>query len=310
MKTVADAQRVISLLPGATEWVCQLGLADRLVAISHECDFPTAICALPRVTQSKIDSTQSSREIDAAVKSFSDTKTSLYELDQDRVRSLKPDLILTQTLCNVCAVNERDVLQCIDDLEQHCEILDLPATSLTGVLDDSSTIWKATGRSESGIRARKAIDERIDRVRQTVEKRYSGNQVSRPKVTLLEWLDPLYCSGHWTPQLIDWAGGVDPIGQTSQPSRVLSLEKLASVNPDILLVACCGMSEQRTRGEWDAVTSGKHAADNLWLNLDAVCNQHVYHFDGSALFNRPGPRLIDALEAVTKIVEDWHAAQV
>ena len=310
MKTVADAQRIISLLPGATEWVCQLGLADRLVAISHECDFPDAIRALPRVTRSKIDSTQSSREIDNAVKALSDTKTSLYELDQGRVRSLKPDLILTQTLCNVCAVNERDVLRCIDDLEQQCEILDLPGTSLTEVLDDSSAIWKATGRSESGIRARKAIDERIDRVRQTVEKRYARNQVSRPKVTLLEWLDPLYCSGHWTPQLIDWAGGFDPIGQTSQPSRVLSLEKIASVNPDILLVACCGMSEQRTRGEWDAVTSGKHAADNLWLNLDAVCNQHVYHFDGSALFNRPGPRLIDALEAVTKIVEDWHAAQV
>ena len=309
MKTVADAQRIISLLPGATEWVCQLGLADRLVAISHECDFPDAIRALPRVTRSKIDSTQSSREIDNAVKALSDTKTSLYELDQGRVRSLKPDLILTQTLCNVCAVNERDVLGCIDDLEQQCEILDLPGTSLTEVLDDSSAIWKATGRSESGIRARKAIDERIDRVRQTVEKRYARNQVSRPKVTLLEWLDPLYCSGHWTPQLIDWAGGFDPIGQTSQPSRVLSLEKIASVNPDILLVACCGMSEQRTRGEWDAVTSGKYAADNLWLNLDAVCNQHVYHFDGSALFNRPGPRLIDALEAVTKIVEDWHAAQ-
>ncbi len=309
MKTVADAQRIISLLPGATEWVCQLGLADRLVAISHECDFPDVIRALPRVTRSKIDSTQSSREIDNAVKALSDTKTSLYELDQGRVRSLKPDLILTQTLCNVCAVNERDVLRCIDDLEQQCEILDLPGTSLTEVLDDSSAIWKATGRSESGIRARKAIDERIDRVRQTVEKRYARNQVSRPKVTLLEWLDPLYCSGHWTPQLIDWAGGFDPIGQTSQPSRVLSLEKIASVNPDILLVACCGMSEQRTRGEWDAVTSGKHAADNLWLNLDAVCNQHVYHFDGSALFNRPGPRLIDALEAVTKIVEDWHAAQ-
>ncbi len=310
MKNVADARRIISLLPGATEWVCQLGLTDRLVAISHECDFPESICTLPRVTQSKIDSTQSSREIDAAVKSFSDTKTSLYELDEEMVRSLKPDLILTQTLCNVCAVNERDVLRCIEDLEQDCEILDLPATCLTDVLDDSLTIWKATGKCEAGIRARKLMDARIAQVRQTVEKRHSGNQVSRPKVTLLEWLDPLYCSGHWTPQLIDWAGGVDPIGQTSQPSRVLSLEKLARVNPDILLVACCGMSEQRTRGEWDAVTSGKHAADNLWLNLDAVCNQHVYHFDGSALFNRPGPRLIDALEAVTKIVEDWHAAQV
>lgn len=309
MKKVADAQRIISLLPGATEWVCQLGLTDRLVAISHECDFPEAICTLPRVTQSKIDSTQSSSEIDAAVKSFSDTKTSLYKLDEEMVRRLKPDLILTQTLCNVCAVSERDVLRCIGELGQDCEILDLPATCLAGVLDDSLTIWKATGRCESGIRARRAIDARVANVRQTVEKRYSGNQISRPKITLLEWLDPLYCSGHWTPQLIDWAGGVDPIGETGRPSQVLSLEKLVSVNPDILLVACCGMNEPRTRGEWDAVTSGAHAACDLWHSLDAFCKQHVYQFDGSAFFNRPGPRLIDALEAVSKIVEHWHADQ-
>ena len=225
------------------------------------------------------------------------------------VRRLKPDLILTQTLCNVCAVSERDVLRCIGELGQDCEILDLPATCLAGVLDDSLTIWKATGRCESGIRARRAIDARVANVRQTVEKKYSGNQISRPKITLLEWLDPLYCSGHWTPQLIDWAGGVDPIGETGRPSQVLSLEKLVSVNPDILLVACCGMNEPRTRGEWDAVTSGAHAACDLWHSLDAFCKQHVYHFDGSAFFNRPGPRLIDALEAVSKIVEHWHADQ-
>ena len=309
MKAVADAQRIISLLPGATEWVCELGLADRLVAVSHECDFPDAICGLPRVTRSKIDSTQSSREIDAAVKSFSDTKTSLYALDEGMVRSLKPDLILTQTLCNVCAVNERDVLRCVGELDQNCEILDMPATTFKDVLVDSLAIWKATGKCESGIQARKVIDSRIADVRATVEHRHSANQVSRPTVTLLEWLDPLYCSGHWTPQLIDWAGGVDPIGQTGQPSRVFSLEQLVRVNPDILLVACCGMSEQRTVGEWDEITSGKNGTGDSWTKLDSVGNQSVYHFDGSALFNRPGPRLIDALEFVNKIVEDWHDAR-
>lgn len=306
MNTVADAQRIISLLPGATEWVCELGLADRLVAISHECDFPDLICCLPRVTRSKIDSTQSSRDIDAAVKAFSDTKTSLYELDTELVLSLKPDLILTQTLCNVCAVSERDVLRCIGELQQNCQILDLPATSLNEVLDDAVKIWKATGQRECGIQAKQLLDSRITKVRKAVENRHSGNQLVRPKVTLLEWLDPLYCSGHWTPQLIEWAGGVDPIGEAGAPSRVFSLEKLVSLNPDILLVACCGMSEDRTRAEWDEVTSMEHPVGDLWLQLDAVRNQQVHYFDGSAFFNRPGPRLIEALEVVSKIIEDWY----
>ena len=129
MNARSNAQRIVSLLPGATEWVCQLGLADRLVGVSHECDFPDVVCSRPKVTMSKVDSTQSSRDIDEAVKAFSDTKTSLYQLDESMLRSLKPDLILTQTLCNVCAVSERDVLKSVGGLENGCAILDLPASN-------------------------------------------------------------------------------------------------------------------------------------------------------------------------------------
>jgi len=309
MNARSNAQRIVSLLPGATEWVCQLGLADRLVGVSHECDFPDVVCSRPKVTMSKVDSTQSSRDIDEAVKAFSDTKTSLYQLDESVLRSLKPDLILTQTLCNVCAVSERDVLKCVGGLENGCTILDLPARTLTDVLGDARAIWKATGQTEVGALAMESLDSRIAHVRDAVGNRCSRDPMSRPKVTLLEWLDPLYCSGHWTPQLIDWAGAVDPIGQAGQPSRVLKLDELAEANPDILLVACCGMDEERTKRELAAFTSGQLIAGDSWQELNAVRKQRVYPFDGSAFFNRPGPRLVDALEAVAILIQDWYSVQ-
>ncbi len=206
-------------------------------------------------------------------------------------------------------MSERDVLRCTGNLEQECEILDLPARSLTDVLDDARAIWQATGRNQDGALAMDALDNRIAKVRDAVEKRSWRDHLSRPAVTLLEWLDPLYCSGHWTPQLIDWAGAVDTIGQVGQPSRVLTWDEFANANPDILLVACCGMDEARTRKGLAEATSNKLPAGDLWQNLHAVRKQHVHTFDGSAFFNRPGPRLVDSLETVAQLVEKWHSAQ-
>ncbi len=296
---MTDVRRIVSLLPGATEWVCELGLTDRLVGISHECDFPQDVHSLPSVTRSRIDPTQSSREIDRAVRSFSESRTPLYELDAARLASLQPDLILTQTLCNVCAVSERDVLNCVGDFEQPCEILDLTARTFTEVLSDAHAISKVNGEIIASRSAIQRMQMRIDKVRESVD------QKTRPTVTLLEWLDPLFCSGHWTPQLIHWAGGVDPIGQMGQPSSVLSLDQLVAANPDILLVACCGLNQQRTERELAALTGSEP-----WQALDAVGRQQVFCFDGSAFFNRPGPRLVDALETVAGIVARWHAGQI
>ncbi|MDE0862994.1 MAG: ABC transporter substrate-binding protein [Rubripirellula sp.] len=295
---MTDAQRIVSLLPGATEWVCELGLADRLVGISHECDFPHHVTSLPRVSRSRIDSTKSSREIDEAVRSFSDARTPLYELDAATLASLQPDLILTQTLCNVCAVSEQDVLNCISGLEKNCSILDLPARTFTDVFDDARAISEATGETNASCVAIELMQARIDKVCHSVDQRM------RPTVTLLEWLDPLFCSGHWTPQVIQWAGGVDPIGQVGQPSKLLSFEQLAVADPDILLVACCGMDQHRTESELAAV-----AGSQGWQQLKAVRSQQVCTFDGSAFFNRPGPRLVDALEAVAGIISRWHSGQ-
>lgn len=294
------AQRIISLLPGATEWVGALGYQDALVAVSHECDFPAEVQSLPRVTRSRIDSNQSSQQIDAAVRSHSEEKLSLYDLDQRAVAGLRPDLILTQSLCNVCAVSERDVVRSVEALDSPCRILDLRAQTFEEAFADAEAIAEAVGPTETSDAVIAALGQRVDCVRDTSQRRGGP----RPVVTLLEWVDPLFCAGHWTPQLIEWSGGDDPIGNTGQPSRQITMEELTAADPDILLVACCGMNAQRTQGELASlrVTDG-------WSELKAVRAGEVHVFDGSALFNRPGPRLVDALEAVASLIQQWSATE-
>ncbi|MFK8113716.1 MAG: cobalamin-binding protein [Rubripirellula sp.] len=287
--------RIVSLLPGATEWVCALGLQQRLVGVSHECDFPDAVNQLPRVTRSRIPENASSIEIDKAVRQHSDARISLYELDEKVLLGLRPDLILTQSLCNVCAVSERDVLSSIAEMDHSCGILDLSAQSFAGVMDDAKRIVEATGQRAASAEAVDSLQSRIDRVRQQTDS--SG----RPKVTLLEWTDPLFCAGHWTPELIQWAGGDDPIGIAGQPSRRITEAELEAADPDLLLVAACGLSEQRTRSDLQQLQQKP-----FWQRLRCVQESQVHAFDGSAFFNRAGPRLVDALERVAMLVNLWQ----
>ncbi len=286
------AQRIVSLLPGATEWVCALGLTDRLVGVSHECDFPPAVNSLPRVTRSHIDVTAASHEIDAAVRQHSRDQASLYDLDVQSLHELQPDLILTQTLCNVCAVSEADVRRSLRGIDG-CQLLDLSATTFEKVLWDAEAIIAATGSLPTSTTALANLRARISDVQQSSEK-----NPHRLGVTLIEWADPLFCSGHWTPQLIEWAGGFDPIGGVGQPSRQISAEELIAADPDLLLVACCGLDAERNAAELESL-SGRIAD---WSSLSCVKSGDVHVFDGSALFNRPGPRLVDALEMVAKLV--------
>ena len=292
-----DARRIVSLLPSATEWVCELGLASRLVGVSHECDFPPQVNSLPRVTRSRINTQQSSSEIDAAVRQHSETRTPLYDLDADTLARLKPDLILTQSLCNVCAVSERDVLESISANGDPCRLLDLRAQTFQQVLADAAAIAEATGRKEESVHSIELLQRRVNLVRE----RSSQSSASRAVVTLLEWVDPLFCAGHWTPELIEWAGGNDPIGQSGQPSHVISQQELFKANPDILLVACCGMDADRTRTELSRLERVES-----WSQMRCVKMGQVHAFDGSAYFNRPGPRLVDALEAVAELVWRWQ----
>ncbi len=287
--------RIVSLLPSATEWVCALGMQDELVGVSHECDFPTGVQGRPKVTRSRIDASQSCSEIDQVVQQHSDQRESLYDFDEQLLCDLKPDLIISQTLCNVCAVNESDIRRCVERSMPDCSTLDLSADTFDGVLNDATKIIQATGNRRAALEAFGKIEDRIASLRRNAD----GDPI--PKVTLLEWSDPLYSAGHWTPQLIDWAGGVDPIGTAGVPSRRIEMSQLVQADPDMLLIACCGLSQQRGQEELTSLkTNGQFAS------LRCVLENEIHVFDGSAYFNRPGPRLVDALDQVGQLVKHWR----
>lgn len=292
-----DTRRIVSLLPGATEWVCELGLADSLVGVSHECDYPQHVQTLPSVTRSRIDSCGTSQQIDAAVREHSETRKPLYDLDVELMASLEPDLILTQSLCNVCAVSERDVVSSISRMSRQSEVLDLKAQTFDQVMSDAEAISIAGGQLNQSVDSMNSLRHRIESVRGRVQ--CSGSP--SPTVTMLEWVDPLFCAGHWTPQLIDWAGGVDPIGRQGTASRQIACQELFDADPDILLVACCGLDARRTQSELSRIDRRRG-----WSQMRCVKDQQVHVFDGSAYFNRPGPRLVDALESVAQLVVLWQ----
>ena len=288
--TSQTTPRIVSLLPGATEWVCELGLEDCLVGVSHECDYPGSVSNLPKVTRSRINPSASSQEIDQAVRDHSESRTPLFDLDQALLQRLQPNLILTQTLCNVCAVSESDVRRSLQDIDS-CQLIDLKAMTFDEIIEDAELLIAATKSRPCSTESLHRLKSRIQRVR-------SDTQGPKVKTTLLEWASPLYCAGHWTPQLIQWAGGIDPIGKAGEPSREIEADELIAANPDVLLLACCGLDRDRNRDE-----AAQLAKTPGWSQLNCVKNDAVHIFDGSAWFNRPGPRLIDALEAVHKILQ-------
>lgn len=299
-----SAKRIVSLLPAATEWIFALGLGDQLVGVSHECDFPAKASTLARVTSSRIDGTQSSRQIDEQVRDHLETQTALYTLDEARLAELRPDVIVTQSLCNVCAVDRHAVVRAIAGRD--CEVVDLHAVTFDQVFEDAEAICQAAASTAKSRDSLRALRERSQQIRESANQRQdipsqrSKRQDTRPTVTLLEWTDPLFCSGHWTPQLIEWAGGTDPIGVSGEPSRQISFEVLRQTDPDMLLVACCGLDLDRSKAEWN-----KLRRDPGWQDLRCVRTNQVIPFDGSAYFNRAGPRLVESLDEVAKLIRRW-----
>ena len=284
--------RIASLLPSATEIVCGIGLADQLVAVTHECDFPKEVARLPRVTRSKLPQAISSSEIDQLVKEQLEVDQSLYYLDTEVLRQVRPDLIITQTLCEVCAVNRNEVDSAIHSLDPRPKVLDLEPTRLSEVLESILSVGVQTGCESQAINYVQQLESRVQLVAQNKEK-LSGI----PTVALLEWIDPLYTAGHWNPELIQLAGGQDLFGNVGARSRQIKWNDLTEADPDYILIACCGFSIQRTLQEVEILQSRPD-----WRQLNAVKRNQVFVADGSSYFNRPGPRLVDSLEIVSALL--------
>jgi iron complex transport system substrate-binding protein len=279
--------RIVSLVPSATEMLFALGVGADVVAVTHECDHPSAARELPRVTRDVLPEGLSSAQVDAAVRERTQDGSAIYELDAEALRELAPDLIVTQALCAVCAVSYDDVRAVADQLDTRPEVLSLDPHTIGEVLADARTLAAATGAGEAGATLVQDAADRIDRVEAAVR-----DVRTRPRVAALEWFDPVFVAGHWTPQLIELAGGDDALGFTGEHSEQSTWEDVAAARPDVVVAMPCG---------FDAPTAYREAEMHA-EQLATVGAGQVIAVDAAAYFSRPGPRLVDGLELLAHIL--------
>jgi iron complex transport system substrate-binding protein len=278
--------RIVSLVPSATEMLFALGVGDEVTAVTHECDHPAQVLDLPKVTRDVIGPGLPPDEIDRAVRALTEQGRAIYELDEDALRRLQPDLIVTQALCAVCAVSYDDVRAVADRLDSRPQVLALDPHTLGEVLGDVRTVAQATDAKDAGVDLVQDAASRIDRVRLAVR---AAEPVS---VAALEWLDPVFVAGHWTPQLIEYAGGLDVLGMPGEPSEQRSWDDVRAAEPEVVVVMPCGYDADRALEEAYAY------ADEL-ASLGA---RRIVAVDAAAYFSRPGPRLITGLELLGHIL--------
>ena len=287
-----SARRICSLLPSATEIVCALGLEERLVGVTHECDFPHSVQDLPRVTSSVIDSEGlSAAQIDQAVRDSLADQATIYHLDRDLLDALHPDLVLTQELCDVCAVGPDEVRSVIKSLSQQPHVVSLEPRTLEEVFDSILLVGRLTG---SIARAQRLVGDLRARLRAVSE---AVRGCPRPGMLTLEWIDPVFVGGHWVPEMVRIAGGYDVLGQVGRPSREASWDEVRAAAPEVVVAMLCGFDLDRTVREMRSA----HLAD-AWHALPAVREGRVFATDGSSYFSRPGPRLVDGVEVLASIL--------
>ena len=280
-------RRIISLLPAATEIVAALGLMDEIVGVSHECDFPDVANTCPRVTRCPVhDAGLTSREVDEWVRRALRENGTIYTIDDSLLRKLRPGVILTQKLCDVCAVGYGTVARLAETLPGPPKVVNLEPSSLSDIFDDIRRVAEVCGVSE---RAEKVINQLSDRIESV---RTRANQiVHRPRCFLMEWVDPPFCSGHWGPELVEIAGGYDPLGRKHQASAQIKWQEVVDARPDIIVLALCGYDIDRARRDYEVL---RRFPD--FNSLPAARQGEIYLVNASAYFARPGPRIIDSLE--------------
>ena len=285
--------RIVSLLPSATEILCELGLGDQIVGVTHECDYPLAMRALPKVTNTLIPTDASSAEIDQLVRERMGMQSALYTLDLEMLERLAPDLIVTQALCDVCAVAESEVRSAACALPTGPRVLNLEPETLDEVLACIVDVGVATGIEAHARNVVARLRGRVDAV-----VRRAAAIRARPRVALLEWIDPPFSTGHWNPELVRLAGGVDGLGREGAKSVTLQWRDVVAYDPEVVLLSCCGFTAERTLEE--AAILGRVPG---WEEVAAARSGRVYVTDGASYFSRPGPRLVDSLELMAHVVD-------
>jgi iron complex transport system substrate-binding protein len=281
------------LLPSATEIVCALGFENQMVGRSHECDYPAAVARLPVLTEPKFDPEGSSAEVNQRVMTILADALSVYRVDAEKLRSLKPDVIVTQSQCDVCAVSMREVEEAVAQwLGAQPKIVSLAPFAREDVLNDMQRVADGLDAPERGSELVSRLRERMA----SIEAR-AKTASTRPRIAIIEWIEPLMAAGNWMPELVAMAGGANLFGEAGAHSPWMKFEELVAKDPDVIMVAPCGFNMERSAAELPALR--KQAE---WAKLRAVREGKVFHADGNQYFNRPGPRIVESLEILAEIL--------
>ena len=284
--------RICSFLPSTTEIVYELGLGDNLVGVTHECDYPAEVKSKPRVIMNFIRPDElSSKEIDSLVTENAKNGKSTYIVKEEVLKKANPDLILTQGLCDVCAVSGSEVKEAVKVLGHTPEIISLEPNNLDEILETIIVIGEAANKKDVAEHLVSKLRYRIEKVRASI-----AEEIDLPRVCCIEWIDPPYIAGHWVPQMVEIAGGIDGIGKSGEPSFKVNWEEFVKFAPQIVVVMPCGFNINDTLDEIETLTSNKN-----WNRLPAARKGHVYLVDANSFFSRPGPRIVNGLEILAKI---------
>ena len=286
-------KRIVSLLPAATEIAATLGLMDQVIGVSHECDFPAEANRRPRVTRCPVHNAGlTSREMDEWVRRALRENGTIYSIDEPLLRSLRPDVILTQKLCDVCAVGYGTVARLAETLPGPPKVVNLEPSSLSDIFGDIQRVAKVCDVSDRANEVITQLSDRIEAVRSR------ANRIAhRPRCFLMEWVDPPFCSGHWGPELVEIAGGYDPLGRKQQPSVQIEWQQVLDARPEFIVLALCGYGINRVRSDYEIL---RRFPD--FDSLPAARQGQIYLVDASAYFARPGPRIVDSAEILAGIL--------
>ncbi len=283
--------RIISFLPSATEILYELGVEDQIVGVTHECNYPEQAKTKPRVIHSSFDPEKmTSYEIDNKVSSLMHSGKDIYILDDEILKKAKPDLIVAQGLCEVCSPYTKEISRAVSILDNKPEVLILEPKNLEDILQNILDVADKVAKLKEGQNLVSILKNRITNV-QTKPKK------SKPKVLCLEWLDPLFTAGHWVPQMVEMAGGINGLSSTSDQSRRMKLDEAIEFDPDVIVLMPCGFDVSRTLSEYKKLESNRN-----WQSLKAVQNNKVYAVNANEYFSKPGPRTVTGLEILAKII--------
>tara|TARA_B100000900_G_C20525558_1_gene694013 strand:+ start:362 stop:1276 length:915 start_codon:yes stop_codon:yes gene_type:complete len=286
--------KILSLIPSSTEIIHFLGLGGEIVGRSHECDYPPDVKKLPFCTKPRLDVNGNSLQIDKSIKSLLQDALSIYLIDEKKLNELNPDVIITQSQCEVCAVNLNDVEKAVENIiGKSPTIVSTEPHSLQDVWKDILKIGIALNSEEKAVSLVQKLDLKIKELKNLTK------DLSPPSVVCIEWIEPLMAAGNWVPELVELANGVNLIGNVGEHSPWVNIDKLIDQNPDKIIIMPCGYNIEKTEYEMSNLTKIKK-----WNNLKAVQNNQIYLTDGNQYFNRPGPRLIDSLEILIEIIHD------